>query len=142
MTTAPNELRRGFALKPLHLIGVAMIALAVVLGYFGLKSAFRPYTTSVSEAVSSGRGVQLAGFLVPGEQGRYAADGNFTFQMQDATGKVVGVVYPKPRPANFEKAVSIVAIGHYDAGKNVFLADDLLVKCPSKYQEQLDQTKG
>ena len=142
MTTAPNQLRRGFALKPIHLIGIAMIVLAVVLGYFGLQSALRPYTTSVSEAIGSGRGVQLAGFLVPGEQGKYDAAGNFTFQMQDATGKVVQVIYPKPKPANFEKAVSIVAIGHYDAGKNAFLADDMLVKCPSKYQEQLDQTKG
>ena len=26
--------------------------------------------------------------------------------------------------------------------KNVFLADDMLVKCPSKYQEQLDQTQA
>jgi cytochrome c-type biogenesis protein CcmE len=143
MTTAPTDLgRRGFALKPIHMIGIAMIVLAVVLGYFGLKSAFRPYTTSVSEAESSGRGVQLAGFLVPGERGSYSADGNFTFQMQDATGKVVRVIYPKPKPANFEQAVSIVAIGRYDAGANAFLADDMLVKCPSKYQEQLDQTKG
>ena len=134
--------RRGFVLKPLHIIGIGIIVMAVVLGYFGLQSALRPYTTSVTEAMSSGRGVQLAGFLVPGEQGRYDANQNFTFAMQDSTGKVVQVVYPKPKPANFEQAISIVAIGHYDASKNVFLADDMLVKCPSKYQEQLDQTKG
>ncbi len=143
MTTASNDLgRRGFVLKPVHLIGIAIIVLAIVLGYFGLQTAFRPYTTSVTEAISTGRGVQLAGFLVPGEQGTYDAAGNFTFSMQDSTGKIVQVVYPKPRPANFEKAVSIVAIGRYDAAKNAFLADDMLVKCPSKYQEQLDQTKG
>ena len=143
MATASNDLgRRGFVLKPLHMIGIAMIVLAIVLGYYGLQSALRPYTTSVTEAISTGRGVQLAGFLVPGEQGHYDASQNFTFSMQDATGKVVQVIYPKPRPANFEKAISIVAIGHYDAGKNAFMADDMLVKCPSKYQEQLDQAKG
>lgn len=134
--------RRGFALKPLHIIGIGMIVMAIVLGYYGLQSALRPYTTRVDEAISSGRGVQLAGFLVPGEQGRYDAENNFTFSMQDNTGKVVQVVYPKPRPANFEQAISIVAIGRYDAGKGVFLADDMLVKCPSKYQEQLDQSQG
>lgn len=134
--------RRGFVLKPLHIIGIGIIVMAVVLGYFGLQSALRPYTTSVTEAMSTGRGVQLAGFLVPGEQGRYDSNQNFTFAMQDGTGKVIQVVYPKPKPANFEQAISIVAIGHYDASKNVFLADDMLVKCPSKYQEQLDQTKG
>ena len=134
--------RRGLRLKPLHMIGIAIIIMAIVLGYYGLQSALRPYTTSVSEAISTQRGVQLAGFLVPGEQGRYDTNNDFTFSMQDGTGKVVQVIYPKPRPANFEQAISIVAIGHYDAGKRAFLADDMLVKCPSKYQEQLDQSQG
>jgi cytochrome c-type biogenesis protein CcmE len=141
MATATGDMeRRGFVLKPLHLIGIAIILLAIVTGYFGLRSAFRPYTTSVSEAVDSGRSVQLAGFL--GSTGEYDTNGNFTFNLQDGTGKLVKVIYPKPRPANFEQAVSVVAIGHYDASKQAFLADDMLVKCPSKYQEQLDQTKG
>jgi cytochrome c-type biogenesis protein CcmE len=141
MATATGDMeRRGFVLKPLHLIGIAIILLAIVTGYFGLRSAFRPYTTSVSEAVDSGRSVQLAGFL--GSTGEYDTNGNFTFNLQDSTGKLVKVIYPKPRPANFEQAVSVVAIGHYDASKQAFLADDMLVKCPSKYQEQLDQTKG
>jgi cytochrome c-type biogenesis protein CcmE len=141
MATATGDMeRRGFLLKPLHLIGIAIILLAIVTGYFGLRSAFRPYTTSVSEAVDSGRSVQLAGFL--GSTGEYDTNGNFTFNLQDGTGKLVKVIYPKPRPANFEQAVSVVAIGHYDASKQAFLADDMLVKCPSKYQEQLDQTKG
>ncbi len=138
MATVSGDLgRRGFVLKPLHMIGIAMIVLAIVLGYFGLQSALRPYTTSVSEAISTGRGVQLAG-----DVGSYDAAGNFTFGMQDSTGKIVKVVYGKPKPPNFEQAVSLVAIGHYDASKQVFMADDMLVKCPSKYQEQLDQTKG
>ena len=59
-----------------------------------------------------------------------------------STGKVVQVVYAKPRPANFEQAISIVAIGRYDQSKGVFVADDMLVKCPSKYQEQMDQTQA
>src|SRR6266498_2570614 len=110
MTTASNDLgRRGFVLRPLHMIGIAIIVLAIVLGYYGLQSGLRPYTTSVSEA--------------------------------NSTGKVVQVLYGKPKPANFEKAISIVAIGHYDAAKGAFMADDMLVKCPSKYQEQLDQTQ-
>jgi len=141
MATASSEIeRRGLVLKPLHLIGIAIILLAIVTGYFGLRSAFRPYTTSVSEAVGSGRSVQLAGFL--GSTGEYDTNGNFTFNLQDGTGKLVKVIYPKPRPANFEQAVSVVAIGHYDAGQQAFLAEDMLVKCPSKYQEQLDQSQG
>ena len=133
MATATPDIRRPFPLKPLHMLGIAMIALAVALGYTSLTSSFRPYTTSVAEATTSGRSVQLAGFL--GSTGAYDADGNFTFDLQDSTGEMVKVVYAKPKPANFEQAVSIVAIGHYDATSGAFLADDMLVKCPSKYQE-------
>jgi cytochrome c-type biogenesis protein CcmE len=141
MATATGNLeRRGFALKPLHLIGIAIILLAIVTGYYGLQSALRPYTTSVDEAVGSGRSVQLAGYL--GSTGKYDPNGNFTFDLQDNTGKLVKVVYAKPKPANFEQAVSVVAIGHYDAAKKAFVAEDMLVKCPSKYQEQLDQSQG
>ena len=139
-TATGDQERRGFVLRPLHLIGIAIILLAIVTGYFGLQSAFRPYTTSVAEAIGSGRSVQLAGFL--GSTGAYDAAGNFTFDLQDGSGKLVKVIYPKPKPANFEQAVSVVAIGHYDGVKGAFMADDMLVKCPSKYQEQLDQTKA
>jgi cytochrome c-type biogenesis protein CcmE len=135
ITAASEQDRRRVAIKPLHVIGIAIIALAIVLGYFGLRSAFRPYTTSVSEAVSSGRSVQLAGFL--GSTGHYDDAGNFTFDLQDQSGQLVRVIYARPKPANFEQAVSIVAIGHYDPAQQAFLADDMLVKCPSKYQEQL-----
>lgn len=137
MATATQDLERpGLRLKPLHMIGISMIVLAIVLGYFGLRSSFRPYTTSVNEALASNRSVQLAGFL--GSMGNYDAAGKFTFDLQDNTGKMVKVVYGEPKPANFEQAVSIVAIGHYDSTQNVFIAEELLVKCPSKYQEQMD----
>jgi cytochrome c-type biogenesis protein CcmE len=44
------------------------------------------------------------------------------------------VRYHGLRPANFEDAISIVAIGSWDAGAQEFRAEKLLVKCPSKYQ--------
>lgn len=44
------------------------------------------------------------------------------------------VRYHGVKPANFEDAISIVAIGNFDATRNEFAAGKLLVKCPSKYQ--------
>jgi cytochrome c-type biogenesis protein CcmE len=81
------------------------------------------------------RSVQLAGFL--GSTGEYDAAGRFTFMLQDERGKLIKVISDDPRPANFEQAISIVAIGRYDPAEQAFMADDLLVKCPSKYQEQM-----
>ena len=121
-------------IKPLHVIGLVIIVLAIGLGWQGLQSAFRPYTTSITEAVDSNRSVQLKGFL--GSTGAYDAQNNFVFDLQDETGQMMKVVYPKPRPSNFEQAISLVVIGRYDQGQQAFLADDMLVQCPSKYQEQ------
>ncbi len=42
--------------------------------------------------------------------------------------------YKGLKPANFEDAISIVAIGQYDESSKEFEANKLLVKCPSKYQ--------
>lgn len=132
--TGSGELvRRGPQVKPLHLMGVGVIVLAVVLGWYGLQQSFRPYTQSISEAVEAKRSVQLQGFL--GSTGAYDERGRFTFDLQDSQGKLVKVVYSQAKPSNFEQAVSIVAIGHYDAAQQAFIADELLVKCPSKYQE-------
>jgi cytochrome c-type biogenesis protein CcmE len=135
MATFTPPIRRGPAIKPLHIAGIGIILIAVIYGFFGLRSGFRSYTTSVNEAISSSRSVQLAGFL--GSTGEYDQAGRFTFMLQDENGELVKVVSDDPRPANFEQAISIVAIGRYDQAEQAFLADDLLVKCPSKYQEQL-----
>ncbi len=137
-TTLQPTVRGG--LKPLHIIGIAIVVLSIVLGYYGLSASMRPYTTQISEATTSAQGVQLAGFL--GSKGEYNEVGKFTFLLQDSTGKKIKVISSEPKPSNFEQAVSIVAIGRYDAKSGDFIAESLLVKCPSKYQEQLTaQTK-
>ncbi len=134
-TNLPHQ--RRFEIKPLQLVGLGIILITIVYGVFGFKDAFRSYTTSISEAQKSGRSVQLAGFL--GTKGEYDAQGRWTFMLQDENSAQVKVIYTKARPSNFEQAVSVVAIGHYNVAQNVFLADDLLIKCPSKYQEQLQK---
>lgn len=121
-------------MKTLHIAGIGIILIAVVYGLFGVKDSFRSYTTSVEEAKSTTRSVQLAGFL--GSQGEYDDQGRWTFLLEDEMGQQVKVVSAEPRPANFDQAISIVAIGQYNTSSETFMADSLLVKCPSKYQEQ------
>jgi cytochrome c-type biogenesis protein CcmE len=50
----------------------------------------------------------------------------------DEDGNTMTVHYDGVKPGNFEEAVQIVAVGSYRDG--VFHAEQLLVKCPSKYQ--------
>ncbi len=57
----------------------------------------------------------------------------FSFFMKDEDGNVNRVVYPKPKPNNFEDADKLVVIGEMQNG--VFYANDMLMKCPSKYND-------
>jgi len=53
--------------------------------------------------------------------------------MRDETGTVRKVRYNNPKPANFEEAEKVVVQGK--SQNEVFVADNILVKCPSKYND-------
>ena len=53
--------------------------------------------------------------------------------MKDEDGNVRRVIYPKPKPNNFEQATQLVVIG--EMRNDVFFANDMLMKCPSKYND-------
>jgi cytochrome c-type biogenesis protein CcmE len=99
------------------------------------KEALTPYVTSYEKA-RTGSQVQVAGALVKGsssyEAGRDAL--YFTLKNPEDAAETIRVRYHGLKPANFEEAISIVAIGRYETGADEFAADKLLVKCPSKYQ--------
>jgi len=58
---------------------------------------------------------------------------HFRFHMKDQDGNVRRVVYPRPKPNNFEQATQLVVIG--EMRDNTFYANDMLMKCPSKYND-------
>lgn len=57
----------------------------------------------------------------------------FSFYMKDQDGNVRRVIYPKPKPNNFEQATQLVVIG--EMKNDVFYANEMLLKCPSKYND-------
>jgi cytochrome c-type biogenesis protein CcmE len=59
---------------------------------------------------------------------------SFSFIMIDEKGKEQIVTYNQPMPQDFTKSEKVVVIGSY-AG-DAFKASKILLKCPSKYQEQ------
>ena len=58
---------------------------------------------------------------------------SFTFEMVDEKGKKENVFYGEPMPPDFLLSEQIVVIGSYN--NNQFIADEILLKCPSKYTE-------
>ena len=57
----------------------------------------------------------------------------FTFFMVDNKGEEKKVLLHKSKPQDFERSEQIVLIGKAQGGE--FHADEILMKCPSKYNE-------
>ncbi len=94
------------------------------------------------EAESAGASAHVVGMWVEPETFRYNATNNiFSFRMKDDAGNVRTVHYANPKPANFEDAEQVVIEGQ-PGTDGVFVADNIIVKCPSKYNDQraLQQT--
>lgn len=118
----------------------------LVLGFLalGLSTFSRSMTQYVSftEAKAAPRTVQVMGALEKGTSRYDTGSKTLHFTLHEAnTNETIPVSYTDVKPANFEDAVSIVAIGRYKDG--VFAAEKLLVKCPSKYQgEEVEKQYG
>jgi cytochrome c-type biogenesis protein CcmE len=124
--------------KPGYIIGGIVVVGAIVLGALAFFSTLTPYV-SVAEARRSGGSVQVRGYLQ--ESQGYDADGHYRFVLVDDKGDTMTVVYEQPLPANFDQVKSFVVGGRYDPATGFFRADKILVKCPSKYQEQSEQNQ-
>lgn len=86
------------------------------------------------EAEQTGARAHVVGQWVESRHFRYNRARNlFSFHMKDENGRVERVVYPHPKPANFEDAEELVVAGEMRNG--VFFAEHILVKCPSKYND-------
>lgn len=117
-----------------YLIGTVLLLVFAGFSYSEFKGALTPYV-SYELARDAERTVQVAGGLEQNSSSYDETSGRLLFTLiEPETSETIRVRYEGVRPANFEDAVSIVAIGRFDAGAKEFDAKQLLVKCPSKYQ--------
>lgn len=112
------------------------IAGVIVFGYL-VVSSFGSQVTgyeTFTEAETSGHRVHVVGNWVRNHLPTYdPRENEFRFAMEDQDGVIRDVVYNNPKPANFEDAEQVVIEGRMNG--NVFTAERILVKCPSKYNE-------
>lgn len=120
-------------MKPKTIVG-----LVLMLGFGGLL--FLNFGQQVggymnfSEAAETGSSAHVVGEWVAERHFSYDRDRNvFSFYMQDEAGSIRLVNYPNPKPANFEDAERLVVEGRTEG--DVFVAQHILVKCPSKYND-------
>lgn len=120
-------------------IGIAIIIIFGGLGLWSLKETASPYV-SFEQARTIQKNVQVLGKVEHSKTNYDEKTGIFSFYIVDDNGDMMRVDYPGIKPGNFEQAESVVCVGKYQNG--VFVADNLLVKCPSKYQSPQTRDKG
>jgi len=124
-------------MKAKYIIG----GIIIVLFMFWGASAFFKTTiqyVSIEKAKSSTKIVQVMGKIDFDKVFYNADDSRLEFTVYDAeaenkmTASTMNVVFYGVVPGNFDQATSVVLKGKSDGNK--FVADQMLVKCPSKYQ--------
>jgi len=117
-------------MKPKVIIGVVAIIGFTSLLMMNFSESISSYA-NFEEAAGRKSSHVVGSWVSSKDYGFSHEKKQFTFYMEDEDGNVRKVVYPKPKPNNFEQAVKIVVIGKMK--NNVFYANDMLLKCPSKY---------
>jgi cytochrome c-type biogenesis protein CcmE len=123
----------------------AVIGLIIIIGALAFSAvAFKnnlvnavPFQEAMKATDSD---VQVMGAPIAGTMNYDSMAHALRFTIRDASGQTLPIVYKGPKPDDLDsamsKAVAINAQGTYDPAQKAFVADNLLVKCPSKYQGQ------
>jgi cytochrome c-type biogenesis protein CcmE len=121
------------------LIGGVVVAVVIgVLIATSFSGSTSDYLTIAQAQVlgpDQARNSRVAGEIVPDSVNWSTRDLHLTFQIKDETG-ILPISYHGPQPDMLVDAVEAVVIGKYDPQGKVFEADELLMKCPSKYEEK------
>jgi cytochrome c-type biogenesis protein CcmE len=126
-------------MNPRYIIGGIIAIVALTIGFISMDNSKIAYS-DLGYAAESGKRVQVKGEWVKEQPADYDSRANvFTFTMKDTTDRQIKVIYNGARPNNFELAESIVVKGRVEGG--VMHADNILTKCPSKYENNADQVK-
>jgi len=129
-------------MKKSHIIGIVVIAIAVFVIISTAGDASTYVTFEEAKALfdqGNDKKVHVVGQLKTSEsgeiQGVEPSDDKLTvtFLMVDNNNETKKVFYNKPMPPDLKQSEQVVVIGNYK--NDIFVADQILLKCPSKYEE-------
>jgi cytochrome c-type biogenesis protein CcmE len=119
----------------IHIIAAIMIVSAVTL--LVMASGDMSTYSTFSDASKSSSEVKIVGTLSKDKEMYYdpLKDPNyFTFFMKDSENQESKVLLRNKKPQDFELSEQIVITGRYE--DDIFVASDMLMKCPSKYKDE------
>ena len=127
-------------MKKIHIVGIVVIAVAIGVIFTSLKntSTYADFTEAVS---NPDKEFHVVGKLQKSQPLIYDPKINpdeFIFTLVDNKGVEKRVVLHKSKPQDFERSEQIVIIGKMHGEE--FHANDILMKCPSKYNDAKPQS--
>lgn len=126
-------------MKKIHILGILIIAVAIGVIISSLKNT-STYADFKEALNNPNREFHVVGKLDKTLPQIYDPKNNpdqFLFSMIDNKGLVKQIILHKSKPQDFDKSEQIVLIGKMQ-GDN-FHANDILIKCPSKYNDAKPQ---
>jgi len=122
-------------MKKTHIIGILVIAVAIgaILATVSDSSTYASFNQAVA---NPGSEYHVVGKLNKEKEMVYDPEVStnlFTFYMTDNEGTETKVHFKGSKPQDFEKSEQVVLIGNYNG--QVFVAEKILMKCPSKYND-------
>lgn len=129
-------------MKKSSIIGIVVIAIAIAI-IISTQSSASSYVTfgEAQEIAQSGssKKIHVVGELKKNSVGQVVGVNpspdklSVSFVMVDDNHQEQTVFYNEPMPSDFLRSEKVVVIGGYHNDR--FVADKILLKCPSKYEE-------
>lgn len=134
-------------MKTKHIISILVIAVAIVMVITMTGDASSYVTFEEAKELSergSQKSIHVVGELPKAQGGEIVGIEespdklSFKFEMLDENGFKQQVLYANPIPTDFTRSEQVVIVGAYNGDS--FIAEKILLKCPSKYQEDPEFT--
>ena len=129
-------------MKKSHIFAIAIIAIAIgaILSTLADSSTYASFNTATSHPSKTYHVVGKLNKEKPQDYNPQTDADLFSFYLVDNEGSEKQVVLHKARPQDFEKSEQIVVVGKMDGEQ--FIASDILMKCPSKYNNPKEDMKN
>lgn len=122
-------------MRKTHIAALLVIAIAIV-GILSISSDYSSYATFDKASSYPDQEFRVIGYLNEAKDMSYdpQKDPNyFEFQLVDKDGREEKVVFYGTKPRDFDRSEEVVLTGNMD--NDQFVANKILLKCPSKYVE-------
>jgi cytochrome c-type biogenesis protein CcmE len=126
-------------MKKLHIVLLVAVAIAIAV-MISFTTDLTTYDTIASAHAKPGKYVHLIAKLDKQQPIEYdpLKDPNYcAFTVIDSLGATAKVISNKPKPADLEMSERVVLKGRMENGE--FQCDDILLKCPSKYKDDMER---